>query len=182
MQRQSKFVARYREGDNKPQYLDEHLLNVAQRSKENAGKIGLFLTGELIGLMHDLGKKNHSWQEYLKYKAGLNKATGSKTSKGNMDHSTAGAQVIYEALRETNGATNIEADILSMVVASHHGIMDSVTPDGIDALGERLDKKEKDTNKEDALENLSSDLKQKLDDLLDSDIKGEIEGFFLKFF
>lgn len=180
MQVRSKFVARYRKSDNKPQYLDDHLFNVAQRSKENAAKIGLAKTGELIGLSHDIGKNVNVWKDYLKYRVGLIEAPSSKTPKGNMDHSTAGAQVLYEALRETKGSANVEADILSMVVASHHGIIDAIRPDGIDALGKRLGKDDKDTRKEEALENLSSDLKQKLNDLLDSDIRGEIERFFYK--
>lgn len=51
-----KFVAHVRASDGSEQSLYDHLTGTAEIAKTLATKIGLPLSGELIGLVHDLGK------------------------------------------------------------------------------------------------------------------------------
>jgi hypothetical protein len=57
-------------GEHK-QLLSNHLCKVAELSSSNARKVGLPLQGELIGLLHDLGKYSAEFQNYLKSATGL---------------------------------------------------------------------------------------------------------------
>lgn len=60
------FIAHVRASDGSEQQLYDHLTGTAQTSKALATKIGLPLAGELIGLVHDLGKYSQAFQEYIK--------------------------------------------------------------------------------------------------------------------
>ena len=57
-------------GENGCQTLEDHLLNVSKLSGQFAAKIGLEKTGDLLGLMHDLGKYSSDFQDYILTDAG----------------------------------------------------------------------------------------------------------------
>ena len=59
------YIAHRRKQDGAVQSLEEHLLGVAEIAKSFATKIGLEEQGELIGLLHDLGKYSKEFQTYL---------------------------------------------------------------------------------------------------------------------
>ena len=171
------FVSRYRKSDMKPQYLHEHLESVANLAGQFAGKVGLGTAGTLLGLSHDIGKGRFPWLEYLNFKNGLLDAVGFEAKGRRLDHSTAGAQFLYEALRLKEGTTTLAADVLAMTAASHHGLMDALTPDGKDTFSERLAKDESETGKEQALEYLHPSIKERLQVLLRGDIEEELKDF-----
>jgi len=133
-QAECQFVARYRKSDMKPQCLWDHLESVAAMTSQFAGKIGLEAVGSLLGLTHDLGKATREFEEYLKYKSGLIDRLSIQLHGAKLDHSTAGAQALYEAFLQPDGTTSLAADLLAITVASHHGFMDALTPDGRDTL------------------------------------------------
>jgi len=89
----------------KPQYLHEHLESVANLAGQFAGKVGLGTAGTLLGLSHDIGKGRFPWLEYLNFKNGLLDAVGFEAKGRRLDHSTAGAQFLYEALRVPSSAS-----------------------------------------------------------------------------
>lgn len=64
------FLAHVRKSDGKKQTLMTHLEGVASESKNSAGRLGLKLAGELIGLLHDMGKYSGEFQRYLKSATG----------------------------------------------------------------------------------------------------------------
>ena len=65
--------------------------------------------------------------------------------KGKIDHSSAGARIIYNALSKKDKG-NLAAEILSLVIASHHsGLIDCLTPDGFDNLSRRMSKSDEKT-------------------------------------
>jgi CRISPR-associated endonuclease/helicase Cas3 len=57
-----KIVAHKRESDGKEQTVQEHLQGVAHYAREYASKLGLADLGELLGLLHDLGKYSSEFQ------------------------------------------------------------------------------------------------------------------------
>ena len=50
--------------DEKIQTLDEHLINVAEKSSKIGRKIGIPNMMFLISLLHDLGKADRNFQKY----------------------------------------------------------------------------------------------------------------------
>lgn len=64
-----RFIAHPRE-DGDDQSVEAHLLGVAEKTRSRASKIGLGSQGELIGLLHDLGKYSKEFQDYIRSAAG----------------------------------------------------------------------------------------------------------------
>src|SRR3954453_23872544 len=94
------FLAHRRESDGREQSLAEHLTGVSAMARENGSKIGLSWAGELIGLLHDLGKYSLDFQRYLRSAAGLidvdeDDYVDAAGLRGKIDHSTAGAQYLW---------------------------------------------------------------------------------------
>lgn len=176
------FIARYRESDGESQSLWQHLQGVSTRTGKFACKFDLEATGRLLGLIHDLGKVTVEFQQYIMRAQEIigDATSGARSDK--LDHSTAGAQVLYESFRRPDGRTTLTADILSLVVASHHGLMDSLDPGGGDRFGKRLDKGESETRKDQALSLLPQEIACQLRTLLNSDVEKELEQFLQRSF
>lgn len=128
-----KFVAHVRESDKTVQSVAEHLFAVAELSKALADKLGLATSGELIGLVHDLGKYSQCFQKYLLSAVGVlnpdadDDFVNFKEFKGKIDHSSAGSQWIWQEYANAGEVQRIVAQILSLCVASHHsGLIDCI--------------------------------------------------------
>jgi len=88
------------------QFLDQHLLEVAELCKRFSGQIGMPSCGFLLGYWHDIGKNSPEWQEYLRKSISDEKENG-KSIKGPA-HSPVGAlraRAIWP---------------IAMVIAAHH--------------------------------------------------------------
>jgi CRISPR-associated endonuclease/helicase Cas3 len=108
------------------QTLDDHILNVAIESKNNASIIGLGNMSYLIGLLHDVGKSSKEFQHYIW-----------NETKVHVDHSSAGGKYIYHLgkhLIDMNKDKEkyykrvllIYIDIIIYVIQSHHGLFDVI--------------------------------------------------------
>lgn len=99
-----KFIAHVRKEGGGRQSLEVHLRGVAQQARVGTEKLGLYIHGELIGLLHDLGCTCQDFQNHLKSAVGLlnqdkdDKYVDAERLKGRIDHSTAGAQMIWNEL------------------------------------------------------------------------------------
>jgi len=130
-----RYIAHLRKSGGDPQSLEEHLLGVAEIAKRLASKIGLEPQGELIGLIHDLGKYSNEFQAYLKSAVGLinqdeDEFVDARGLKGKVDHSTAGAQLVWEQLAKQGDVGLIVGQVLSLCIASHHsGLIDCLSSD-----------------------------------------------------
>ena len=172
-----KFIAHVRQSDGAEQPLYDHLTGTAAIAKALATKIGLPLSGELIGLVHDLGKYSTAFQVYLEksvaydnYKElGLDEDEEAdillkgKPKRGSVDHSTAGALFLYNKFKDRPKKNNaaqgaLLADILFICVASHHsGLVNVVDKEGQPYLYNRKTKPEDKVHFEEALRNAISD-------------------------
>ena len=97
------FIAHVRATDKAEQSVASHLFEVAKIAKQLATKINVPEAGELIGLLHDFGKYSQSFQNYIQSGTGLidpdsEAFVNAGALKGKIDHSTAGAQWIWQAL------------------------------------------------------------------------------------
>ncbi len=180
-QNSKRFIAHVRQGDGAEQLLYDHLTGTAEIAKKLATKIGLPLSGELIGLVHDLGKYSQAFQTYIrdcvKYdnykKFGLDEdeeaelLLGSKPKRGSVDHSTAGAIYLYnqfQGLTSLLKQTKLKveqgqllADILFICVASHHsGMVNVVDSSGNPYLENRKSKGEERSHYQESLDNAKS--------------------------
>ncbi|MBI4001738.1 MAG: CRISPR-associated helicase Cas3' [Nitrospira defluvii] len=130
-----RYIAHIRKTGGAPQSLEEHLLGVAEIAKRLASKIGLEPQGELIGLLHDLGKYSNKFQAYLKSAVGLinqdeDESVDVRGLKGKVDHSTAGAQLVWEELSKQGQIGQVVGQVLSLCIASHHsGLIDCLSSD-----------------------------------------------------
>lgn len=151
------------------QSLSQHLRNVADLSSSNASKVGLSLHGELIGLLHDLGKYSTEFQNYLKSATGLlnpdedEEFVDSKGLKGKIDHSSAGAQFVWQELSKTGKKGMFVGQILALCLASHHsGLIDCLNSGSNspveDTFTKRMKKVDQRTHHIEVLEKVDKDI------------------------
>jgi CRISPR-associated endonuclease/helicase Cas3 len=139
------FVARYRQSNGSPQSVMEHLVETSMLASGFAGKIGLSMIGELTGLLHDFGKYSNAFQSYIKSAEGIIEPDDedyveSRSLRGKIDHSTAGAQYIWKN-RKDSSIWQLAAEIMTLCIASHHsGLIDCISPDGTDIFNKRISK------------------------------------------
>ncbi len=155
--------------DDKEQLLRTHLREAAQLAEDFAAKIGLPEIGKIMGLLHDFGKASKEYQDYLRTQEGLinpDEDNYSKAKRGEVDHSTAGAQLIYEKLASRGTEGKILAQFLALAIASHHsGLIDCLKPDGFNEFKRRIDKDKDATHLGEARRKLP-DIKKQLDEIL----------------
>src|SRR5216684_5609085 len=139
------------EDDGRCQLLQEHLLSVSEAAGRLSAKLGIGVAGAAIGLLHDLGKYSGDFQRYLRRMALDNCAGQYDSERGKIDHSTAGAQKTWQALRQRGKIDGIVAEILSLCIASHHsGLIDCIAPEGVDKLSKRMTKADSASHYEEA--------------------------------
>lgn len=169
------FVAHYRASDGAIQDVWSHLENVGQRSAKIADKIGLGPVGELLGLVHDLGKASSVFDDYIRQAAGLPPRAGpsSREIKGRVDHSTAGGAWV-RFLTSQGPEAKISGQLIPLIAVSHHsGLIDCLTMDGKDGFGRRLDKSESQIRMNESLNNAPSDYIERVSRLV---LSGNIES------
>ena len=155
------FIAHFRTADSTEQSLSDHVRGVSHWAGVYASKIGLRRAGELIGLLHDLGKYSLAFQRYLKSAEGLIDPDGddyvqAAALKGKIDHSTAGAQYVWSHLSAHEEFGPYVGQILALCVASHHsGLIDCLSADstnfGVDIFTRRMNKARNKTNLDEAV-------------------------------
>lgn len=140
------YLAHYRENDKTCHSIKTHSEETSLFAKKFAQKIELDLIGELMGLLHDLGKYAFKYQKYIKSAVGLlspghNDYIDPQKVKGKIDHSTAGAQFIYMMTKDLVKTDKLLSEIISLCVLSHHsGLINILDIAGDDKLSERLNK------------------------------------------
>lgn len=137
-------IAHWRSRDAAAHLIHQHLRDVAILAAAFAGKIGVERAGELIGLLHDIGKYSKEFQDYIKSALGLTNCdeddyVDANVQRGKVDHSSAGAQYIWQALAEKGPLENRIAQVLALCVASHHsGLIDCLDVGGEDNFSRRM--------------------------------------------
>jgi len=180
-------IAHIRKADKETQSLAAHSFAASEITGNVAEKIGLKIAGQLVGLMHDFGKYSEKFQTYIRSAEGLldpdqdEECVDADRMKGKIDHSSAGAQWIWQSLSlalepktSKEKAQQLTAQMLALVVASHHGgLIDCVAADpqmaGQDRFIRRIKKDDKNTNLAEVRTKLDDDVRQRLQELLDSE-------------
>lgn len=170
------FIAHRRDKDLKNQTLEEHLSGVAALSQKFAAKLGLETAGELIGLLHDLGKYSNAFQHYLRSALGdfdqdADEYLDATAHKGKIDHSTAGAQLIWNTLNNKGQRESASAQILALCIASHHsGLIDCLAAGSQspahDRFSKRMQKPEQDAHLDEVMAKMDQTIRQRAQQLL----------------
>lgn len=183
---QRQYIAHRREVDGAIQSLEQHLQAVGKIAALNASKLklstdigprpgNLEAVGEVLGLLHDLGKYSKAFQDYIGSAVGLidqdaDDYVNSAQLRGHIDHSTAGAQYIWRRLSKLGSHGPLYAQFLSMCIASHHsGLIDCVTPDGEDNFTRRMNKVEQSAHLEEASDKIDASVSRRLTHLIETE-------------
>lgn len=171
------YIAHARKAGGDPQSLEEHLLGVAEISKRLASKVALGPQGELIGLLHDLGKYSNEFQAYLKSAVGLinqdeDEFVEVQGLKGKVDHSTAGAQLVWEELSKQGQIGQVVGQVLSLCIASHHsGLIDCLSSDTSrpveDNFTRRINKSDSKTHIQEVMPKMDVSIAKRFRELVD---------------
>ncbi|KQP21728.1 CRISPR-associated helicase/endonuclease Cas3 [Pseudorhodoferax sp. Leaf267] len=171
------YIAHHRASDGAWQSLESHLLGVATLARGFASKLHAGDIGELLGLLHDIGKYSREFQAYLKSATGAldqdadEDWVDSASLKGKVDHSTAGAQWIWQLLSQRGPQAQVLAQVAALCVASHHsGLIDCVSGDGRrfgDSLFlRRMDKPDQRTHLAEVLGSMDPSVRARCNELL----------------
>lgn len=179
----SNLIAHIRKSNKSRQSLVEHLEKTAEYSEKFATKIELPEIGKIMGLLHDFGKASNKYQNYLCTNEGLinpdEDGYDTESKRGDIDHSTAGAQLIYKKLTERGQEGKILAQFLALAIASHHsGLIDCLKPDGFNEFERRITKNDNQSHLSEARRKLPN-IEKRLDEILEQRIE---EQFTKKIF
>lgn len=150
--------------DGAVQTLEEHLLGTADLAESFTSQIGLKNVGRVLGLLHDLGKASHEFRDYI--------LGESNSCRGEVDHSSAGAQYIYqreESLNSSNVGICTARQMLELAIASHHsGMIDCISMDGEDVYRRRMEKNHANTHLLESLKSISPSILEEIEFILPS--------------
>lgn len=168
---ESDLIAHRRERDGDEQTLLTHLFETSQLAGLFAAKVGLSEIGRVLGLIHDYGKASKEFQDYLRSATGITDPDADEyvdydSKKGKIDHSTAGAQLIFEKLKDRGLEGTMLAQFLALAIVSHHsGLIDCLKPDGFNEFARRINKDKNQTHVDEVRSKLT-DTERQLDKLL----------------
>jgi len=169
-------IAHRRESDKKQQLLITHLIETSQLAERFTAKVGLPEIGKIMGLLHDFGKASDIFQGYIRSKQGMISPDEDgyvDARRGEVDHSTAGAQLAFEKLASRGPEGKILAQFLALAIASHHsGLIDCLKPDGFNEFERRITKDGSLTHFAEARSKLP-DIEQQLEEILVRPIEQE---------
>ena len=163
-------IAHFREWDKKKQSVQEHLEEVADICGKFTSKLGNGDIGKLLGMLHDLGKYSSQFQAYIQSATGLLNPdidvefVDATAMKGKIDHSTAGAQWIWNRFQEYGAQGKLIGQILAVCLASHHGgLLDCLEVDGENGFRKRIEKDDSKTHLQECLGKSDKKVLEKLD-------------------
>lgn len=172
------FIAHKRKCDEKDQLLHVHLTEVGALAAEFSRKIKLAAAGRLMGLLHDFGKYSQEFQSYIQSATGGidqddEEWVDASLLKGKIDHSTAGAQYVWDKLSGIGGKAaqgELCAQILAVCIVSHHsGLIDCLNEDGENIFFRRMRKRDDKTHLSEAIRSADAFLLQELDSTLNKE-------------
>lgn len=114
------------------QTLKEHSTNTYRVIEESASKLNLSCCMTLIAILHDCGKVSDDFQRYLE------RAVAGEQHLSKVNHSSAGAQVLFTLFKDHKSQLdNFVQILMAEAIISHHGLCDYIDTTGINTLHKR---------------------------------------------
>lgn len=160
------------------QTVREHCESVAEYASAEAECVGLKATCKLAGLLHDIGKDQQLFQDYI-CKAQDNPFS---VHRGEVNHSSAGAKYLYELVQQIDKKDSISqltCQVIAYAIVSHHGLTDCLSKDGKNQFGRRLSP-QNDIHYEEVTENCCEYISVQEIEHLFLDATEEIRAFYNK--
>ncbi|WLE98111.1 MAG: CRISPR-associated helicase Cas3' [Candidatus Electrothrix communis] len=178
-------IAHRRDADQTEQSVLEHLQEVSAICGRLARKAGAEEAGRLLGLLHDFGKYSNDFQIYIQSATGMlnpdidGEYVDAKALRGKIDHSTAGAQWIWQHFREYGPQGKLVGQMLAVCLASHHGgLLDCLKVDGKNGFQKRIGKEDTKTNLQECLQVADKESLNELHKFDDTATKNFLDDFF----
>jgi CRISPR-associated endonuclease/helicase Cas3 len=167
----------------KVQSVRRHLNEVSHICRQLTGKLGLPEVGQLLGLLHDFGKYGHNFQIYIKSATALlnpdidDEYVDSESLRGTIDHSTAGAQWLWQTLSKYGEQKKLVGQILAVCLASHHGgLFDCLQVDGTNGFHKRISKEDSQTHLQECLQLCDHEILVKIKTITSKTLLTELWG------
>lgn len=144
------FTAHIRKDDRKIQTVLEHCEGVVKLAQKYIASLGLVNIAKLESILHDIGKLCVDFNGYV--------LDENDFSRGDIDHSYAGAKYIVQLAEKSGNKAFLEtARFIARTVISHHKLHDWVKEDGGDYYSERINKSDRFDEIQRNVKNLYSD-------------------------
>lgn len=170
--------------NNRIQTVKEHNLNVANLTSKYASKINFTNTGFLIGYLHDIGKYNPKFQNYILNVKNLTENHKEKEIEklSKVDHGRIGGMFLYEKFHDTKDLyQKFLIEICSMCITYHHGgLEDFIKPDTLFETPLITRIKNYDEDYKEAIINFNNENEINIEDILEKSVN-EFKNFFNKF-
>ena len=167
-------MAHYCEEDGRIQTVETHLLETSELCSRFTAKLGLPISGWLLGLLHDLGKYSEVFQNFIHAATGLageQARIDSETMPAHeRDHATAGAQYLWRQITDnTPATTRIHIQALCAALISHHsrsGILDFINLQGTSPYLKRIQKPDHETHLSQSLSKADASIIKQIEQFL----------------
>lgn len=114
-------IAHIRATDKAIQSVEAHLLEVKNLAEHYGDKIGLKYLCGLAGLLHDVGKFNTEFKNYILAAVYHPEAP---PKRGSVDHSTAGGKILYDLYdKHQDPYYGLVSDVVGNAIISHHSYL-----------------------------------------------------------
>ena len=167
-------IAHFRVCDRTPQLLSDHLYETAELCSRFTAKIGLPISGRIMGLLHDLGKYSEAFQTFIYAVTGLAGEQAHKDAENmpshQRDHATAGAQYLWKIISQsTPVTTKYHIQALCAALISHHsrsGILDFIDLQGASPFLTRIQKRDHESHLSESLSKADTAIITQIDEAI----------------
>ncbi len=132
------------------QTLEEHCKKTAEYASQSLASAGLYYTGYLAGLLHDMGKATQKYNAYLEAAF-----RGEGVVRGSVNHTFTGVIWLFESYHKETSSKweRLACEVIGYAIGSHHGMFDCLDMDGKNGFLHRLKKDRKELCYEEAVSN-----------------------------
>ena len=123
------------DGFNREESVAEHTEKTTILCNKKGKRCGLSQVMSLCGIMHDLGKNKHKFDEYIHADE-----NSQRKLRGSVAHASTGAKYIYDMHHDRSGNTKCMVEMISYAIAAHHGLFDCVDIEHTDIFTKKISK------------------------------------------